>query len=99
MLRDRLVCGIANKGIQRRLLQDPALTFKEAMKVAQSAETADKDAQRLTARPNVVDKDLLTTLWNLSPLLFTEWVNNRSTEWEETAEFSHRREGLLPVWG
>lgn len=59
MLRDRLVCGISNKGIQRRLLQDSALTFKEAMKVAQSAEAADKDAQRLTVRP-VSDKDLLT---------------------------------------
>ena len=60
MLRDRLVCGISHKGIQRRLLQDPALTFGEAaMKVALSAEAADRDAQRLTAG-TAADKDLLT---------------------------------------
>ena len=40
MLHDRLVCGISHKGIQRSLLQDPALG--EAMKVALSAEAADR---------------------------------------------------------
>ena len=32
MLRDRLVCGIHNKVIQRRLLQETALTFDKAWK-------------------------------------------------------------------
>ena len=31
MLRDRLVCGINNDAIQRRLLSEPELTFKKAM--------------------------------------------------------------------
>ena len=50
------MCGIRHKAIQRRLLQDPALTFAEAMKVALAAEAADKDAQRLTV-PTTTDKD------------------------------------------
>ena len=56
MLRDSLVCGISHKGIQRRLLQDPALTFGEAMKVALSAEAAYRDAQRLTAGTAAADR-------------------------------------------
>ena len=57
MLRDRLVCGISNKIIQRRLLQEPDLTFD--MGIALSVEAADKDAKRLTGGPNE-DKDLST---------------------------------------
>ena len=34
MLRDRLVCGISNKTVQRRLLQEPALTFDKALGIA-----------------------------------------------------------------
>ena len=34
MLRDRLVCGTNNKGIQRRLLLQTELTFDKAMEVA-----------------------------------------------------------------
>ena len=48
MLRDRLVCGTSNKGIQRRLLQQAELTFDKAMEMAQAAEAAEKDSERLT---------------------------------------------------
>ena len=34
MLRDRLVCGINDKQIQRRLLAESSLDFKKAMKLA-----------------------------------------------------------------
>ena len=56
MLRDRLVCGISNKTVQRRLLQELALTFDKALGIALSAEAADKDAKRLTGATD--DKDL-----------------------------------------
>ena len=42
MLRDRLVCGTSAKGIQRRLLVEPALTFKKALETALAAEAAEK---------------------------------------------------------
>ena len=48
MLRDRLVCGTSNKGIQRRLLQQAELTFDKAMEMAQAAEAAEKDSECLT---------------------------------------------------
>ena len=57
MLRDRLVCGISNKTVQRRLLQEPALTFDKALGIALSAEVADKDAKRLTGGAKE-DKDI-----------------------------------------
>lgn len=47
MLRDRLVCGIADDRIQRRLLVEPDLTFDKALKLAQAIETANKDIRDL----------------------------------------------------
>ena len=45
MLRDRLVCGINDEQIQRRLLTESSLDFKKAMKLATSMETAVKNAR------------------------------------------------------
>ena len=39
-LRDRLVCGLANGGTQKKLLSEKGLTFKKAVKVATAAEMA-----------------------------------------------------------
>lgn len=47
MLRDRLVCGIGDDRIQRRLLSEPDLTFDRAQKLAQAIETASKDVRDL----------------------------------------------------
>ncbi|TRY65067.1 hypothetical protein DNTS_026088, partial [Danionella cerebrum] len=40
MLRDRIVCGVLDEALQRRLLAEPTLTFKEAEDRALAAETA-----------------------------------------------------------
>ncbi|XP_056089857.1 uncharacterized protein LOC130069774 [Rhinichthys klamathensis goyatoka] len=50
MLRDRLVCGINDDRIQRRLLAEADLTFEKALKVAQAMETANKDVRDLQAK-------------------------------------------------
>ena len=42
MLRDRLVCGVNNARIQKRLLQETNLKFEVALKIARAMETADK---------------------------------------------------------
>ena len=56
MLRDRLVWGINDAGIQRKLLQenDP-LTLAQALTVAQGAETADKNLKEMKAAPQELD--------------------------------------------
>ena len=41
-LRDRLVCGIADQVIQKRLLSEHNLTFEKAFRIAQSHESATK---------------------------------------------------------
>ena len=43
-LRDRLVCGIRDEGVQKRLLTKENLTFDKALKMAEAAEQAGKDA-------------------------------------------------------
>eukprot|EP00731_Ephydatia_muelleri_P004047 Em0002g223a len=47
MLRDRLVCGIKDTRVQRRLLAEPKLTFAKALEIAQAAELAEKGARML----------------------------------------------------
>ena len=47
ILRDRIVCGIEDQKIQRRLLAEPELTFDKAFEVALASESADKNAKDL----------------------------------------------------
>ena len=47
LLRDRLVCGVFDKKVQHRFLQESKLTYKQAFDMALAAETARKDAKRL----------------------------------------------------
>jgi hypothetical protein len=47
MLRDRLVCGIANEKIQSKLLSEKTLTYANALSMAQSMEIAQKNVREL----------------------------------------------------
>ena len=47
MLRDRVVCGVCDTRVQRRLLVELNLTFKKAFEICQSAEVAEKNAREL----------------------------------------------------
>ena len=47
MLRDRLVCGINDDAIQRRLLAEQNLTFDKALTTAQGLEAAAKNLREL----------------------------------------------------
>ena len=58
MLRDRLVCGINNEHIQKRLFAEPKLTFQKALQIALSEEAATKQTSdihgNVSARVDVV---------------------------------------------
>ncbi|KAK2558990.1 hypothetical protein P5673_018618 [Acropora cervicornis] len=59
MLRDRLVCGINNEKMQRRLLVEPDLTLKKAEEIALAMELASKhvvDIQSTDATPSKVNQ-------------------------------------------
>jgi len=47
MLWDRLVCGIANSTVQKRLLAEKELTLDKAVSLAQAVEIAEKGAKDL----------------------------------------------------
>ena len=57
MLCDRLVCGIENGPIQRRLLAEPSLTLDNAIEIAIAMESADHNARDLqkTQHPQTVN--------------------------------------------
>ena len=44
-LRDHFVCGLANEGIQKRLLSEANLDFEKAVQIAQGMEAAQKSSQ------------------------------------------------------
>lgn len=46
-LRDRFVCGLKTESTQKRLLTEAALTFKKAVEIAVSMETATRESQHL----------------------------------------------------
>ena len=50
MLRDRLVCGIADRAMQQRLLSEPNLTFKKAYDLAVLMESVRKDTTQLQSK-------------------------------------------------
>jgi len=45
MLRDRIVCGITEQQIQKKLLAEKVLTFDKAMKIALAVESVTKGAR------------------------------------------------------
>lgn len=51
-LRDRLVCGIRSKEVQRKLLQSDKLTFTQASEIAFSHETATFDSNMILIPPS-----------------------------------------------
>lgn len=48
-IRDRLVCGLRNEAMQRKLLTEDKLTLTKAIEISVSMEMAAKDAQQLSA--------------------------------------------------
>ena len=55
-LRDRFVCGLANSGIQRKLLAEHDLTYAKAVEVALGMEAADKNAHQLKGNQMAIKK-------------------------------------------
>jgi len=53
MLRDRLVWGINDESIQRKLLQEEDLTLQKALTLAQGSETAAKNVKEMNAPKSV----------------------------------------------
>ena len=51
-LRDRLVCGLHNESVQRRLLAEADLTLKRARDIAQEMEAAERNAKSLKGTPD-----------------------------------------------
>ena len=51
MLHDRIVIGVNDSNIQRRLLAEPNLTLKRALEVAQAMETAERGSLDLQPAP------------------------------------------------
>ena len=62
MLRDRLVCGVNDARLQRRLLAEPDLTFGKAMELALALEAAERNAKDIVkpgaAAINMVHKQV-----------------------------------------
>ena len=53
MLRDRLVCGVNDERIQKRLLLEAKLTLDGALKIAQAHEAAEKCSREISAKSQV----------------------------------------------
>ena len=50
VLRDRLVCGINDGHIQRRLLSEANMTYKKVLDISQAVESAERNANDLQGK-------------------------------------------------
>ena len=48
MLRDRLVCGVNDAGIQKRFLAEPKLTYEQSVELSLAMERAAKNMKELS---------------------------------------------------
>ena len=55
-LRDRFVCGLRHEAIQRRLLSESSLTYKNALEIARGMEAADKDTKSFKTTDSMIKK-------------------------------------------
>ncbi|XP_075730853.1 uncharacterized protein LOC142774348 [Rhipicephalus microplus] len=66
MLRDRIVCGVRSKNLQKQLLAKKDLTLAEAEALALAAESAELGSQQMTGQdcegPSLCGRDLLQML-------------------------------------
>ena len=69
MIRDRLVCGINNEKIQRRLLAEPELTYKKAVELSLAMESASKHVEDLGAKRVSIEDP--------NNILYIHRINNR----------------------
>ena len=56
MLRDRLVCGVNNAQMQRKLLSEETLTFAQANRICLSLEAASRDVRIIGGQENTVNE-------------------------------------------
>ena len=57
MFRDRIVCGINNGAIQKRLLAESTLTYQKALELTQRLEAATKNLRELQAPVTKKEED------------------------------------------
>ena len=95
MLRDRLVCGVQDSAIQRRLLQEPELTYKSEYDLAIAMEAATRDAHDLK-------KPVAATTHSVQQVLKTPkamFVCNRCGGKGHTSNFCRFREASCRACG
>ena len=57
-LRDRLVCGLRNSNVQRKLLTEPGLTYAKAVEIALGMEAAEKNTRQLKGNDAAIQRVL-----------------------------------------
>ena len=71
LLRDRLVCGINDMQMQRRLLSEKEITFKTALEIALAMETAARDTHTCSTlqhqQPDAKEENLKVTVPKIMP--------------------------------
>ena len=93
MLRDRLVCGVNHKGIQRKLLAQSDLTYEKAFALAQSVEASDRDAKVLEKQHSTDVEKQQTS----SPPLMSTTTTTASEEVHYSTTSRKGTEHLPPV--
>ena len=56
LIRDRIVCGISDKGLQKKLLQESSLTLEKCLNICRAAEAANSQLKQISHTPEAVNQ-------------------------------------------
>ena len=93
MLRDRIVWGINDEAIQRKLLQEATLTYAKAITLAQSFETASNNLKEMHAPTTE-----LTASSSTGVTVKTEPVHKMSVKRDKPRQTWRFRSDLPSLW-
>ncbi|CAC5366936.1 unnamed protein product [Mytilus coruscus] len=94
MLRDRLVCGIKEDRIQRRLLAEPGLTFKKAME-GEKIDVLGKRNVTVIYNSQSVDLPITVVKGKGPSLMGRDWLHKLQLNWKlifKIEKLSHNQE-------
>ena len=60
MIRDRLVCGITENSVRRKLLQEPKLSLEKCLDICRSAEATSTHLKAISGQSTSTDKPVDT---------------------------------------
>ena len=99
MLRDRLVCGVGDSAMQKRLFAEPDLKFPKAFDVCQAMESAERSTHDLQkGSASAIHKPVVVGSHQLQTATGWKYYKGKQPQKRYTRKASNTRNSVIGVW-